>query len=118
MGIKQLPLVQIECDRIDSEIPPGKIRFERALRHTGVLPWGWIDLLPCTGQVERQAVDHQANPIVESVLLRYPEIIEGRGPYPSVEVAMKTAAANVDNVYRRYNEQVASWLDSRGEAGR
>ncbi|HJP29236.1 MAG TPA: extracellular solute-binding protein [Candidatus Latescibacteria bacterium] len=64
------------------------------------------------------AVDHQANPIVESVLLRYPEIIEGRGPYPSVEVAMKTAAANVDNVYRRYNEQVASWLDSRGEAGR
>ena len=67
MGIKQLPLVQIECDRIDSEIPPGKIRFERALRHTGVLPWGWIDLLPCTGQVERQAVDHQANRVKSPV---------------------------------------------------
>ncbi len=59
------------------------------------------------------AVDHQANPIVESLLLHYPEIIDGQGPYPSVEVAMKTAAANVDNVYRRYNEQVESWLALR-----
>lgn len=60
------------------------------------------------------AVDHQANPIVESVLLHYPEIIDGQGPYPSVEVAMRTAATNVDNVYRRYNDQVANWLEARG----
>jgi ABC-type glycerol-3-phosphate transport system substrate-binding protein len=59
------------------------------------------------------AVDHQANPIVESVLLRYPEIVDGNGPYPSVEAALQTAAANVDNVYRRYNEQVERWLAAR-----
>ena len=59
------------------------------------------------------AVDHQANPIVESVLLHYPEILEGRGPYPSVAAAMRTAADNVDNVYRRYNEQVDNWLALR-----
>jgi ABC-type glycerol-3-phosphate transport system substrate-binding protein len=63
------------------------------------------------------AVDHQANPIVESVLLHYPEIVAGTGPYPSVAAAMQTAATNVDNVYRRYNEQVENWLDLRGEGG-
>ena len=63
------------------------------------------------------AVNHQANPIVESVLLHYPEIVDGRGPYPSVEVAMHRAAANVDNVYRRYNEQVERWLETRDEGG-
>jgi ABC-type glycerol-3-phosphate transport system substrate-binding protein len=61
------------------------------------------------------AVDHQANPIVESVLLHYPEIIAGDGPYPSVASAMGKAAANVDNVYRRYNEQVSNWLALRQE---
>lgn len=64
------------------------------------------------------AVDHQANPIVESVLLHYPEIIEGRGPYPSVAAAMRTAADNVDNVYQRYNDQVANWLAARSEVVR
>ena len=59
------------------------------------------------------AVDHQANPIVESVLLHYPEILAGEGPYPSVESAMQTAQINVDNVYRRYNEQVQNWLSLR-----
>lgn len=59
------------------------------------------------------AVDHQANPIVESVLLHYPDIVEGAGPYASVEAALQTAAANVDNVYERYNAQVAQWLAAR-----
>ena len=61
------------------------------------------------------AVDHQANPIVETVLLHYPEIVAGDGPYPSVAAALQTAARNVDNVYRRYNKQVASWLERRDE---
>ncbi|MEE2659574.1 MAG: extracellular solute-binding protein [Candidatus Latescibacterota bacterium] len=61
------------------------------------------------------AVNHQANPVIESILLRYPHIIAGNGPYPSVETALKLAAANVDNVYRRYNAQVERWLVRRGE---
>ena len=59
------------------------------------------------------AVDHQANPIVESLLLRYPDIVEGNGPYASVQEALGIAAANVDNVYRRYNAQVQRWLAAR-----
>ncbi len=30
---------------------------------------------------------------------------------------MHRAAANVDNVYRRYNEQVERWLETRDEGG-
>ncbi|MFC1525974.1 extracellular solute-binding protein [Candidatus Latescibacterota bacterium] len=63
--------------------------------------------------IEMAAANHQANPVFESVLLHYPEIEAGAGPYPSVEEALSTAARNVDSVYRRYNEQAASW-----EAGR
>lgn len=62
---------------------------------------------------EITAVDHQANPIFESVLLHYPEIVAGDGPHESVEAALKLAARNVDNVYARYNEQVARWLTER-----
>jgi hypothetical protein len=62
---------------------------------------------------EITAVDHQANPVFESVLLHYPEIVEGSGPYESVEAALKVAARNVDNVYARYHEQVDLWLTER-----
>ena len=63
------------------------------------------------------ATNHQADPIVETLLLRYPEIEAGEGPYPSVEAALREAADHVDNVYRRYNQQVAHWaaLRERGE---
>ncbi len=61
------------------------------------------------------AVDHQANPILETVLLRYPDIAAGRGPYPSVQAALDEAAANVNNVYRRYHEQVARWARDKGK---
>jgi len=55
------------------------------------------------------AADHQANPIVETILLRYPDIMNGRGPYPSIEAAMHEAARNVNKVYERYNRQVTQW---------
>lgn len=64
------------------------------------------------------ATNHQADPIVETVLLRYPEIEAGEGPYPSVEVALREAADYVDNVYRRYNQQVARWAVLREKGGR
>lgn len=55
------------------------------------------------------AVNHQANPVIETILLHYPDIEEGRGPYTSVEDALSRAAQSVDAVFRRYNRQVASW---------
>ena len=58
---------------------------------------------------EITAADHQANPVFEAILLRYPDICAGTGPFPSVEDAMTLAAANVDSVYRRYNRQAESW---------
>ena len=47
---------------------------------------------------------------METILLRYPRIVAGEGPYASVAEAMGRAARDVDNVYRRYGEQVARWL--------
>jgi len=61
------------------------------------------------------ATDHQANPVFETLLLRYPEIVAGQGPYPSVAVALKEAAGNVDQVYGRYHQQAQGWLARRGE---
>ncbi|MFH1572070.1 MAG: hypothetical protein ABIL09_29030, partial [Gemmatimonadota bacterium] len=61
--------------------------------------------------------NHQANPVFETILLHYPEILAGNGPYPSVEEALARAAANVDNVYRRYNQQAARWEASRRPRG-
>jgi len=55
------------------------------------------------------AVNHQANPVIETLLLRYPEIIAGNGPHPSVEAALKEAERNVNGVFKRYNAQVARW---------
>ena len=55
------------------------------------------------------ATNYATQPIFETLLLRYPEIAAGRGPYPSVSAAMQTAAAAADRVYRRYNVQVAQW---------
>lgn len=55
------------------------------------------------------ASNHQADPIVETLLLHYPDIEAGRGPYPSVEAALQRAATYVDGVYRRYNRQVERW---------
>ncbi|HZP81400.1 MAG TPA: hypothetical protein VFB21_07170, partial [Chthonomonadaceae bacterium] len=52
---------------------------------------------------------YATQPIFETLLLRYPEIAAGRGPYPSVQAALQTAAAAADRVYRRYNAQVAQW---------
>jgi len=61
------------------------------------------------------ATNHQANPVIETILLRYPDIVAGKGPYASVAAALAQAERNVDNVYRRYNQQVALWLAQRGE---
>ena len=52
---------------------------------------------------------------METVLLRYPQIAAGEGPYASVAEALSRAARDVDNVYRRYGEQVARWLAARQE---
>lgn len=66
--------------------------------------------------IEMEAANHQANPVFESLLLHYPDVVDGTGAYPSVEAALAGAAANVDNVYRRYNEQAASWEAARDRA--
>jgi len=63
------------------------------------------------------AANHQANPIIETILLRYPDIVSGQGPYPSVEVALREAARYVNNVYRRYNQQVERWMAQRKGRG-
>lgn len=63
------------------------------------------------------ATDHQANPVFETLLLRYPEIIAGQGPYPSVAAALEEAAHNVDQVYARYHQQARAWLARREEGG-
>lgn len=63
------------------------------------------------------ATDHQANPVFETLLLRYPEIAAGQGPYPSVAAALAEAAHNVDQVYERYHQQARDWLARRGEEG-
>lgn len=55
------------------------------------------------------ATNYATQPIFETLLLRYPEIAAGRGPYPSVQAALQTAAAAADRIYRRYNAQVAQW---------
>jgi len=58
---------------------------------------------------EITAANHQADPIFETLLLNYPEIKAGRGPFPSVEAGLHEAARNVSAVYARYNRQVARW---------
>lgn len=58
------------------------------------------------------AVDYASKPVFESILLRYPEIEKGRGPYPSVRSGLEAAARAVDRVYARYNDQVAYWRAS------
>src|SRR5262249_4417086 len=49
------------------------------------------------------AVDAAVRPIFETILLRYPDIAAGRGPYPSVAAGLQDAARKVDRVYARYN---------------
>jgi ABC-type glycerol-3-phosphate transport system substrate-binding protein len=63
------------------------------------------------------AVDHAIRPIFETILLRYPEIEAGRGPYPSVAEGLRTAAARVDRVYERYNRQVSYWAEAGARRG-
>ncbi len=60
------------------------------------------------------AANHQADPVFETILLNYPSIEAGRGPYPSVKAALAEAARNVTAVYARYNRQVARWRKNRG----
>ena len=60
------------------------------------------------------AVDHQVNPIIESVLLNFPAIEAGQGPYASVTAALTEAERNANGVFKRYNEQVSRWLQKRG----
>jgi ABC-type glycerol-3-phosphate transport system substrate-binding protein len=62
------------------------------------------------------AVDDQVKPVFETLMLRYPEIAAGRGPYPSIEAGLKDAAARVTRVYDRYNAQVAYWQRTRRAA--
>ena len=63
------------------------------------------------------AVNHQANPIIETILLRYPDIVAGHGPYPSVAAALRQAARHVNNVYQRYQQQVERWMAQRQDRG-
>jgi ABC-type glycerol-3-phosphate transport system substrate-binding protein len=58
------------------------------------------------------ATSYACEPIFETLLLRYPEIKAGRGPFPSVKVGLETAATAVNRVYDRYNAQVAVWRRS------
>jgi ABC-type glycerol-3-phosphate transport system substrate-binding protein len=62
---------------------------------------------------EIAAVDHQAVPIFETVLLNYPEIKAGRGSYASIQEALDLAAKHVGLVYQRYNTQVEGWRSMR-----
>jgi ABC-type glycerol-3-phosphate transport system substrate-binding protein len=55
------------------------------------------------------AVDNAIRPIFETLLLQYPKIERGQGPYPSVEAGLRDAAAAVDRVYGRYNAAVEYW---------
>src|SRR5207248_10395696 len=59
------------------------------------------------------AVDDQVKPIFETLMLRYPEIEAGKGPYPAVAAGRQDAAARVTRVYTRYNGQVAYWRRPR-----
>jgi ABC-type glycerol-3-phosphate transport system substrate-binding protein len=59
------------------------------------------------------AVDHAIQPIFETILLRYPDIERGQGPYPSVRAGLRAASGAVDRVYGRYNTQVALWPRGR-----
>jgi hypothetical protein len=58
------------------------------------------------------AVDYASKPVFETILLRYPEIEKGQGPYPSVRAGLQDAAGAVNQVYARYNEQVTYWRAS------
>lgn len=60
------------------------------------------------------AVNHQANPVIETLLLRFPEIQAGQGPYAGIEEALRVAERNVNGVFDRYNEQVARWQQRGG----
>ena len=60
------------------------------------------------------AVNHQVNPVIETLLLRFPEIEAGTGPHASVAAALQEAERNANGVFRRYNQQVARWLAQRG----
>ncbi|MEC7227281.1 MAG: hypothetical protein VXW00_10460, partial [Candidatus Latescibacterota bacterium] len=59
-------------------------------------------------------VNHQANPVIETLLLRFPEIQAGQGPYAGIEEALRVAERNVNGVFDRYNEQVARWQQRGG----
>jgi len=59
------------------------------------------------------AVNHQANPVFETILLRYPQIVQGKGPHASVATALELAATNVNRVFDRYHRQVSRWTASR-----
>ena len=61
------------------------------------------------------AVNHQVNPVIETLLLRFPEIEAGTGPHASVAAALQEAERNANGVFRRYNQQVARWLAQRGQ---
>ena len=61
------------------------------------------------------ASNHKANPILETVILRYKDIAAGLGPYESVDKALTEAARHVDQVFDRYNHQVGLWAVQRGE---
>ena len=57
------------------------------------------------------AVNHQVYPVIETLLLRFPDIEAGKGPHASLKAALAEAARNANGVFRRYNEQVARWED-------
>jgi ABC-type glycerol-3-phosphate transport system substrate-binding protein len=62
------------------------------------------------------AVNHQVNPVIETLLLNFPEIEAGQGPHPSVQAALQEAERNANGVFKRYNEQVSRWLKKRGDS--
>lgn len=58
---------------------------------------------------QSNAVDYASQSIFETLLLHYPDIEQGKGGFPSVKIAVDTAAGAVNRVYERYNWQVEQW---------
>ncbi len=62
---------------------------------------------------QTNAVEYATRHYFETLLLRYPEIQKGSGPFPSVKHALEQAAARVNRIYSRYNAQVAAWRSAQ-----
>ncbi|KPK84646.1 MAG: hypothetical protein AMJ81_05055 [Phycisphaerae bacterium SM23_33] len=65
-----------------------------------------------------QAVEDEVQPILEYVLLNWPEIEAGRGSFRNTQEAIHLAAERVNEVFRRYDRTIRSWDRRRGRLAR